>query len=98
MNQNNRPTIPKRQKPQDYGLIQRKSDYEDTNLLWVEMPQLKSVDEKDSKDFEDFHRSEKETSLKHNNHKRVKIKLAAIYDDKAEIVKILSNETTIHSG
>lgn len=96
INNSNRLNIIKRQKSVDYGFITHEN--EDTNRIQMQQHQLKSVDEKDFTDFEDFDRSERASSLKDSNHKSEEIKLAAIYDDKVEIVKILSSETTMDSG
>ena len=90
MNNRRRFNFPRRQKSLDYEL----SEFE--HLKSDRMPQrcLKYVDENDSTD----NLTERTNSLKEKGDKSVRIKMAAIYDDKVEIVRILSGEINMESG
>ena len=89
--------FPKRQQSLDYGYGDGPDDVNGTHL---KLQRLKSIDEKDSIDLEKENRVSTlgGRSAPVNSSLFNRIKLAAIYDDEAEIIRILSSETNMDDG
>ena len=87
----------KRQMSLDYGYG---DGPEDANGTHLKLQRLKSIDEKDSIDLEKANRATTLSgrSVPLNSSLFNRIKLAAIYDDEAEIIRILSSETSMRDG
>ena len=92
--------FPRRQKSLDLGLS---GDPDDPNQNGQRIPlhRMKSIDEKDSTEVERSNADLDEKSVKGKDkiyNLADRIKLAAIYDDEAEIIQILSSETSMENG